>query len=147
MMRPTILLVEDNPDARELAELAFQESGLFPQLEIAGNAEEALNYLFGRNNSGSKNIPAIPSVVLLDLKLPRIDGLEVLRRLRANPRTKFVPVVIMTTSSEAEDLIDCYESGCNSYIRKPIDFTQFQAAIRQVAIYWLIFNQAPLQSA
>jgi two-component system response regulator len=147
MMRPTILLVENNPDERELAEIAFQESGLFPQLEIAKNGEEALNYLLARNNSGTKNTPAIPSLVLLDLKLSKIDGLEVLRRLRANPQTKFVPVVIMSTSSEAEDLINCYDLGCNSYIRKPIDFTQFQAAIRQVAIYWLIFNEAPLQSA
>jgi two-component system, response regulator len=145
-MRPTILLVEDNPDDCELAELAFQESGLLPEVTIARNGEEALNYLFAQNESGSCDRPVIPSLVLLDLKLPKINGFEVLRRLRANPDTQFVPVVVMTTSGEPEDLINSYHLGCNSYIRKPVDFTQFQATIRQLAIYWLIFNEAPTPS-
>ncbi len=145
-MRQKILLVENNPDDRELAELAFGESGLFPDVEIARNGEEALNYIFGDNEFSNRNA-ATPSLVLLDLKLPKINGLEVLRRLRSHPRTQFVPVVIMTTSSEPQDMIDSYRLGCNSYIRKPIDFTQFQAAIRQVTIYWLIFNQVPVNSA
>ena len=144
-MKPTILLVEDNPDDRELAQLAFSESGLFPEVVIARNGEEALNYLFGDRESSTRN--TTPSLVLLDLKLPKINGLEVLRRLRVHPRTQFVPVVMMTTSSEPQDTIDSYRLGCNSYIRKPIDFTQFQAAIRQVTIYWLIFNEAPVNSA
>lgn len=146
-MKPTILLVEDNPDDRELAQLAFRESGLFPEVEISRNGQEALDYLFGTDDSESRKFPKIPSLVLLDLKLPKIDGFEILRRLRANPRTQFVPVVVMTTSSESKDLIESYRLGCNSYIRKPVDFTQFQAAIRQLAIYWLIFNEAPVNSA
>lgn len=141
-MKPTILLVEDNPDDCELAELAFQESGLTPEVKIARDGEEALNYLFSQNDSG-KGEPFVPSLVLLDLKLPKINGFEVLRRLRANPDTQFVPVVVMTTSGEPEDLVNSYNLGCNSYIRKPVDFTQFQATIRQLAIYWLIFNEAP----
>ena len=142
-----ILLIENNPDDRELAQLAFRQSGLFAEVAIAQNGEEALNYLFGNDGSENEEPPTIPSLVLLDLKLPKINGFEILRRLRANPRTEFVPVVVMTTSSEPQDMIDSYRLGCNSYIPKPVDFTKFQVAIRQLTIYWLMLNEVPGNSA
>ena len=132
---PTILLVEDNPDDEELTRIAFEESNLANQLVVARDGVEALDYLFSMDRH------LLPQVVLLDLKLPKLNGLEVLRRLRADERTKYLPVVILTSSDEERDLLDSYGLGANSYVRKPIDFAQFVDSVRQLGLYWLILNR------
>jgi len=139
MKRMTILLVEDNPDDEELTRIAFQESNLLNELVVARDGEQALDYLLDPTGKGHP----LPSLVLLDLKLPKIDGLEVLRRLRADPRSRLLPVVVLTTSKEESDLISSYELGCNSYIRKPVVFTDFIEAVRQLGMYWLMLNEPP----
>lgn len=139
MKRMTILLVEDNPDDEELTRIAFQESNLLNELVVARDGEQALDYLLDPAGKGHP----LPSLVLLDLKLPKIDGLEVLRRLRADPRSRLLPVVVLTTSKEESDLLSSYELGCNSYIRKPVVFTDFIEAVRQLGMYWLMLNEAP----
>jgi CheY-like chemotaxis protein len=138
-----ILLVEDNPDDEALAIRALKRHHIGNEIVVAHDGVEALDYLFGTGIYGDRDITNKPSVVLLDLKLPRIDGLEVLRRVREDPRTKFLPVVVLTTSSEEGDLINSYSLGCNSYICKPVDFVQFSEAIRQLGMYWLLMNEAP----
>lgn len=133
-----ILLVEDNPDDVELTLRAFLTSNIGNQVHLAQDGVEALDFLLGP--------PApdrLPELVLLDLKLPRVDGLEVLRRIRAEERTRLLPVVILTSSAEEEDLTRSYALGANSYIRKPVDFTQFADAIRQLGLYWLVLNLSP----
>lgn len=139
----TILLVDDNPDDRELARLAFERSGIPLKMVILGAGVEALDYLFGRGAFANRDLKEMPALILLDLKLPGIDGLEVLRCLRASDRTRTIPVAIVSTSREQQDLINCYTLGCNSYIPKPVDFSQFQAVARQLALYWLKLNQVP----
>jgi len=139
----TILLVEDNPDDRELGKLAFERSGIPLKMVILGSGVEALDYLFGRGVFANRDPKEMPALILLDLKLPGIDGLEVLRCLRASDRTRTIPVAIVSTSREQQDLINCYTLGCNSYIPKPVDFSQFQAVARQLALYWLNLNQVP----
>ncbi|MCB5189050.1 response regulator [Methylobacillus caricis] len=136
----TILLVEDNPDDEELTLLAFEQNNIFNTITVARDGVEALDLLFGPDNQGGS---VDPSIVLLDLKLPRIDGLEVLRRIRGNARTKFLPVVILTSSREEQDLIDSYSLGCNSYVRKPVNFAEFLEAVRQLGLYWLLLNEMP----
>jgi CheY-like chemotaxis protein len=138
-----ILLVEDNPDDEALAIRALKRHHIGNEIVIAHDGVEALDYLFGTGMYADRDITLKPAVVLLDLKLPRVDGLEVLRRLRENESTKLLPVVILTTSSEEQDLLDSYSLGCNSYIRKPVDFLQFSEAIRQLGMYWLLMNQPP----
>ena len=138
-----ILLVEDNPDDEALAIRALKRHHIGNEIVVARDGVEALDYLFGTGMYAGRDPNNKPSVVLLDLKLPRVDGLEVLRRLREDSRTKFLPVVVLTTSSEEGDVIDSYSLGCNSYIRKPVDFVQFSEAIRQLGMYWLLMNEPP----
>jgi CheY-like chemotaxis protein len=138
-----ILLVEDNPDDEALAIRALKRHHIGNEIVVAHDGVEALDYLFCTGMYADRDIANKPSVVLLDLKLPRIDGLEVLRRVREDPRTKFLPVVVLTTSSEEGDLLNSYSLGCNSYICKPVDFVQFSEAIRQLGMYWLLMNEPP----
>ena len=138
-----ILLVEDNPDDEALAIRALKRHHIGNEIVVAHDGVEALDYLFCTGIYADRDIANKPSVVLLDLKLPRIDGLEVLRRLREDPRTKFLPVVVLTTSSEEGDVLNSYSLGCNSYICKPVDFVQFSEAIRQLGMYWLLMNEPP----
>jgi CheY-like chemotaxis protein len=138
-----ILLVEDNPDDEALAIRALKRHHIGNDIVVAHDGVEALDYLFGTGMYAGRDVANKPSVVLLDLKLPRVDGLEVLRRLRNDRRTKFLPVVVLTTSSEEMDVLNSYSLGCNSYIRKPVDFVQFSEAIRQLGMYWLLMNEPP----
>jgi len=142
-----ILLVEDNPDDEELTLRALSKSNVVNRVVVVRDGAEALDYLFRRGKHADRSLNEVPQLVLLDLKLPKLGGLEVLRALRADDRTKLLAVVILTSSVEDQDLLRCYDLGANSYIRKPVDFTQFVEAIRQVGLYWLVLNQpAPLQS-
>lgn len=138
-----ILLVEDNPDDEALTLRALMKNKILNTVVVAHDGVEALDYLFGAGAHERRDTTDLPQVVLLDLKLPRIDGLDVLRRVRSDPRTKFLPVVILTSSKEEQDLIDGYSLGANSYIRKPVDFTQFTEAVGQLGLYWLLLNESP----
>lgn len=138
----SILLVEDNPDDEALTLRALRKNNMLNEVSVVRDGQEALDYFFGEKASAN---PA-PTLMLLDLKLPKIDGLEVLRRIRAEPRTALLPVVILTSSKEEQDIINGYKLGANSYIRKPVDFNQFMEAIRQLGLYWLVLNElAPQQ--
>lgn len=139
----TILMVDDNPDFVELARRAFRKAGITSELMVAEDGNEALDYLFATGTWADRRPEDNPALVLLDLKLPRIGGLDVLRRMREDPRTRHLPVVILTTSVEERDVVHGYELGCNSYIRKPIDFVQLAEAIRQLGEYWLTLNEPP----
>jgi CheY-like chemotaxis protein len=141
--RNALLLVEDNPDDEELTLLAFERSRITNEVVVAHDGVEALDYLFGTGMYAGRDLSVMPALILLDLQLPRINGLEVLQRLRADNRTKLLPVVIMTTSNEQQDLMNSYSLGCNSYIRKPVDFQQFMTAVQQLGMYWLILNELP----
>lgn len=143
MNNKTILLVEDNPDDEALAIRALKRNHISNQIVVAHDGVEALDYLFGNGVHAGRDLSIKPTVILLDLKLPRIDGIEVLRRLREDDRTKLLPIVVLTTSSEEQDMLDSYSLGCNSYIRKPVDFIQFSEAIRQLGMYWLLMNEPP----
>jgi CheY-like chemotaxis protein len=136
----TILLVEDNPDDVDLTLRAFERSGVQNEIVLAADGEQALDYLLGRGEHAASP-PAVPEVVLLDLKLPRVDGLDVLKRMRSEPRTRRTPVVVLTSSKEEQDLIASYELGANSFVRKPVDFLQFIEAARQLGLYWLVLNE------
>jgi two-component system, response regulator len=142
-MNRIILLVEDNPDDVALTLHAFKRSNISNEIVIARDGVEALDYLFGRGDFAERDTSEQPAVVLLDLKLPRLDGLEVLRRLRANPDTALQPVVILTSSDEEQDMLMSYQLGANSYVRKPVDFDEFIEAARKLGLYWLLLNQAP----
>jgi len=141
-----ILLVEDNPDDVELTMRAFRKSNIINEIVVARDGVEALDYLFS-SDAQTGRPPTLPQVVLLDLKMPRVDGLHVLERIRAHPRTKLLPVVILTSSIEEQDLLNTYSRGANSYIRKPVDFQEFVEAVRQLGLYWLLLNQPPPSSA
>ena len=143
MEEKIILLVEDNPDDVTLTERALKKSHILNKLIVAKDGVEALDYLFGTGSSAGRDMNNMPEIVLLDLKLPKIDGLEVLKRIRANEQTKLLPVVILTSSKEEKDLIDGYSMGANSYIRKPVNFNQFADAVRQLGLYWLVLNERP----
>ena len=143
MAEKVILLVEDNPDDEDLTLRALKKANVRNEVVVAHDGVEALDYLFGTGNNVGRDTSVVPQIVLLDLKLPRIDGLEVLKRLRADERTKLLPVVILTSSKEEQDLINGYSLGANSYIRKPVDFEQFSEAVRQLGLYWLLLNEAP----
>ncbi len=138
-----ILLVEDNLDDEALTLRAFKKNNISNEVIIAHDGAEALDYLFGRGIYTGRDLNVLPQVVLLDLKLPKVDGLEVLRAIRADDRTKRLPVVILTSSKEEGDLIDSYDLGANSYVRKPVDFTAFAEAVRELGLYWLVLNEAP----
>jgi two-component system response regulator len=139
----TILLVDDNEDDVELARCAFGKTGIANEIVVVDDGEEALDYLFATGAHAGRDPAIMPQVVLLDLKLPRMTGLEVLRRLRADERTKLLPVVVLTTSNEERDVIGSYNFGANSYVRKPVDFSQFMDAARQLGSYWLVLNESP----
>jgi len=143
MESKTILLVEDNSDDEALTLRALKKNNIKNEVVIARDGAEALEYLFGTGKYTGRNTSLTPQVVLLDLKLPKVEGLEVLRRVRADQRTKLLPVVILTSSNEEQDRIDGYGLGANSYVRKPVDFSQFMDAARQLGLYWLILNEAP----
>lgn len=138
-----ILLVEDNPDDEALALRALKRSAPVEEVVVARDGVEALDYLFSTGSHAGRDGDSMPSLVLLDLKLPRIDGLEVLRRMRADARTRLIPVVVLTSSAEEQDLIDGYGLGANSYVRKPVDFARFTRAVEQLKLYWLSLNEAP----
>ena len=137
-----ILLVEDNADDEKLTLRALKKNNIRNEVVVARNGAEALDYLFGTGAYAGRNLKLMPQVVLLDLKLPKVDGLEVLRRVRTNDRTKLLPVVILTSSNEEQDRINGYGLGANSYVRKPVDFNQFSEAVRQLGLYWLVLNEA-----
>jgi len=140
--QPPILLVEDNPDDEALTLRAFRKNSISNKVVVARDGVEALDYLFGTDS-----VERAPAVILLDLKLPRIDGLEVLRRIRADERTALLPVVILTTSKEQQDVSDGYRLGANSYIRKPVDFEKFIHAVGQLGLYWLVLNERAQRAA
>jgi two-component system response regulator len=138
-----ILLVEDNPDDEALTLRALKKNNITNAVVVARDGVEALDYLFGTGSHAGRNLNSLPQVVLLDLKLPKVDGLEVLRRVRADERTKLLPVVILTSSNEEQDRLRGYGLGANSYVRKPVDFGQFIEAVRQLGLYWLLLNERP----
>jgi len=142
MHERVILLVEDNPDDQALTLRALKSNNVVNEVVVVQDGAEALDYLFGRGSHTDVRLP-LPQVVLLDLKLPKIDGLEVLKRLRGDPRTRFLPVVILTSSKEERDVLNGYLLGANSYIRKPVAFADFQEAVRQLGLYWMLLNVPP----
>lgn len=143
MNHKMILLVEDNPDDEALTLRALKKSNIANEIFVVRDGAEALDYLFGTGPYTGRDPLDLPQVTLLDLKLPKVDGLEVLRRIRADPRTRMLPVVILTSSKEDQDLISAYSIGVNSYVRKPVDFNQFVEAIGQLGLYWLVLNEPP----
>jgi two-component system response regulator len=145
-MNKVLLLVEDNPSDEKLTLRAFKKSGVSNDIVVVRDGAEALDYLFGTGKFDGRDTTALPAVVLLDLKLPRIDGLEVLRRVRADERTKCLPVVILTASKEHEDIARGYSLGANAYVRKPVDFAEFAEAAKTVGLFWLLLNEPPPQS-
>lgn len=143
MSRKIILLVEDNPDDVLLTRRALQKNNILNELVVAEDGVEALDYLFGQGKYAGRDVRIQPQVILLDIKLPRMDGIEVLRRIRADESTRLLPVVMLTSSSEERDRLETYSLGANSYIRKPVDFYQFIDAVRQLGLYWLVLNESP----
>jgi two-component system response regulator len=144
MDEKVILLVEDSPDDELLTLRALKKNNITNKVVVARDGAEALDYLLGTGTESDQNPSILPQVVLLDLRLPKIDGLEVLRRLRSEKRTELLPVVILTSSDEERDVVKSYSWGANSFVRKPVDFEQFSEAVRQLGMYWLLINQAPL---
>jgi CheY-like chemotaxis protein len=143
MREKVILLVEDNPRDEALTLRALKKSNIVNDVVVARDGVEALDYLFGTGAHAGRDMSIVPQVVLLDLKLPKVDGLEVLRRMRADNRTRRLPVVVFTSSSEEEDMLSSYSLGANSYVRKPVQFEQFLEATKQLGLYWLVLNEAP----
>jgi CheY-like chemotaxis protein len=138
-----ILLVEDNPDDIELTLRAFRKNNIMNEIIIKRDGAEALDFFFGKDGAAVNNHNDLPILTMLDLKLPKIDGLDVLKKIRSDKRTKLIPVVILTSSNEQSDLLSGYELGCNSYIRKPVDFNQFTDTVKQLGFYWLLINESP----
>lgn len=143
MDHQTILLVEDNPDDRELTLRAIKAENIRNEVVVVEDGVEALEYLFAEGQYAERDPDVMPQVVLLDLNLPRIDGLEVLRRIRSDERTRLLPVVILTSSKEQRDLVNGYSLGANSYVRKPVRFAEFREAVRKLGLYWLLLNEPP----
>jgi len=142
-MNKPILLVEDNPDDVKLTLRAFKQSNVLNPIIVARDGVEALDYLFGTGSHAGRDATELPAVMLLDLKLPKLDGIEILRRVRADERTRLLPVVVLTSSKEEHDIFQSYDLHANSYIRKPVDFDQFLEAVKQIGIYWLLLNEPP----
>jgi len=138
-----ILLVEDNPSDLELTLHALKRNNITNRIHVVSDGEEALDFIFCNNEYAKRDISITPRIILLDLKLPKIDGIEVLRRIKGDARTRRIPVVMLTTSGEENDIVESYELGANSYIIKPVDFDQFTEAVRQLGLYWLLLNQQP----
>jgi len=143
MLNKTILLVEDNLDDVELTLHALKKNNIKNEVTVVLDGAEALDFLFGTGKYSGRDLTEMPTVILLDLKLPKIDGLEVLRRLRTNELTKLLPIVILTSSKEEQDVINGYSLGVNSYVRKPVDFNQFAEAVKHLGLYWLLLNELP----
>jgi CheY-like chemotaxis protein len=143
MKSKTILLVEDNPSDIDLTKRALAKGRIANELVVAEDGQEALDFLFGTGSHAGRDLALMPTVILLDLKLPKVDGLEVLKRIRADKRTKRLPVVILTSSREEQDIAASYDLGANSYIRKPVDFSQFVEAVASLNLYWLVLNEPP----
>ena len=143
MPKKSILLVEDNPDDETLIIRSLRRYGVLNEINVARDGVEALAYLLGTESNEENGTRPLPIVVVLDLKLPKLDGLEVLRRLRAEPRTRLLPIVILTSSTQETDIIKSYELGANSYVAKPVEFEQFAEAVRQLGLYWLLLNRPP----
>ena len=144
MKERKILLVEDRQDDIDLTLRSLKDNKITNKVDVVRDGAEALDYLFGKGAYSLRNIEDLPSVILLDIKLPKIDGIEVLKRLRADERTKPLPVVILTSSREESDLINGYKFGCNSYVRKPVEFEEFNKAVRELGLYWLLLNEPPV---
>jgi CheY-like chemotaxis protein len=143
MKEKIILLVEDNPDDVKLTMRALAKSRIMNGIVVAEDGIEALDYLRGKGKFAARDTSIMPQVILLDLKMPKMDGLEVLQCIRAEEKTRLLPVVILTTSREEKDLVESYKLGANSYVRKPVDFNQFVEAVRQLGLYWMVLNEAP----
>jgi CheY-like chemotaxis protein len=143
MIDETIMLVEDNPDDVELTLRAFRKNNIANKTVIVQDGVEALDYLFGRGTYANRDVKEQPRIILLDLKLPKMNGLQVLEQIRSAESTKFLPVVILTSSKEESDLIASYKNGANSYVRKPVDFNQFVEAVKGIGLYWLLINEPP----
>jgi two-component system response regulator len=138
-----ILLVEDNADDEELTIRTLQKNHLKNKIVVVRDGVEALDYLFGTGEYKDRDLSVLPVLIMLDIKLPKLNGLEVLKRIKTDPRTKFIPVVILTSSDEEKDLVESYQLGANSYVRKPVDFSEFQNSVRQLALYWVLLNESP----
>ena len=143
MSDQTILLVEDSPDDVDLTMRALETNNISTRIVVCPDGAVALTYLHERNKGGGLYLNPLPQVVLLDLKLPKVDGLEVLQAVRAHARTRLLPVVVLTSSKEEKDMVESYSLGANSYVRKPVSFEEFLEAVRQLGLYWLLLNQAP----
>ncbi len=144
LIEADILLVDDSPDDTDLALLALQKENLANRIFIARDGEEALDFLFCSGTFENRSFDYPPKLVLLDLKLPKIDGLQVLKKIRSDSRTKFIPVVILTSSKEEQDIVTGYSLGVNSYVQKPVDFDQFRSAVKTLGLYWMVVNQPPI---
>lgn len=142
-----VLLVEDNPDDEELTRMAFESSHLLNELVVVRDGAEALDFLFMRGVHANRDPEIVPQVILLDLKLPKVSGMDVLRSLRNDPRTSMIPVVVLTSSKEEEDVVRSYQLGANAYVRKPVDFAEFSEAATQLGVFWLLLNQPPPAAA
>jgi two-component system, response regulator len=144
MNHKSILLAEDNPDDEALTLRAFKKNNITNEVVVARDGAEALDFIFGTNKYAGRDARDWPSIVLLDLKLPKVNGLEVLKKIRSDERTRGIPVVILTSSREEQDVAEGYGLGVNSYVRKPVDFTQFLDAVKQIGLYWLLLNEPPI---
>jgi len=143
MSEKMILLVEDNPDDEELTMRALRQAKVANDIVVARDGAEAVEFVFGEGRHAGRDTSKMPAVILLDLKLPKLSGLDVLQRLRADARTRLVPIVVLTSSSEDEDMLKSYRSGANSYVRKPVEFGAFVGAVSQLGVYWVLLNQPP----
>lgn len=147
MSQGIILLVEDNPDDEILTLRSLKKHGILNEVIVAHDGVEALDFLFGRGMYAGRDLTVMPAVIMLDLKLPKVDGLEVLREIRSNNLTRLLPVVILTSSTEEQDLVNGYKLGANSYVRKPVEFEEFAEAVSRLGLYWLLLNRLPTRGA